>query len=515
MPIRGYMSCALCHIRIPVTGSESYHAPQWIDRFRASEEPPFIPPSLKMICPLTAVGTVYVEGRDPTNACLSGTGRRETDENAVSADDGVESIEIDLMRSNFGAPDPTQGEAQAWGFPFHESCMELLTLVRPGQAVNVQALFDICRSFPVQAGILNYGHDYGGCARYTIYGDQAGEEPVLAQGYGPEYRARDPFATAAPVLETCLGVTRLRKPRAQRCYPMRRADVFSKLPIEVLHLILEHLPSTAIIPLKQSSKIFANIPLQQSFWKTRFQPGNEFEAIFEAWQRDEALRGLWQTLYRLTKAQSTGRDIQNRIRIWNLAGSLWDLLDTAGAADLRGDEAQFDSIRWVVASRALKPADVTFSSGSRDLFRRTLTVPRESVLVHISVVTLHGKRYVSAIRLDWENGGTLLQGDQHGGSSILGYQHASREVLVTPVPVDIAGFHLAQDERGVRGFAVLSRKGKLSAWAGDHEGIPIRRLVLDPITATIRRVRHLKGGFDVSTPPQFPPYVHLLTSLRP
>ena len=54
-----------------------------------------------------------------------------------------------------------------WGFAFHSACWEILCLARDGQEPNIQALFDVCRSFPMQEGIINYGHDYGARAFFT------------------------------------------------------------------------------------------------------------------------------------------------------------------------------------------------------------------------------------------------------------------------------------------------------------------------------------------------------------
>ena len=55
----------------------------------------------------------------------------------------------------------------AWAFPFHESCWQILRLVRPGGEINAQGPFDICLSCPVQANTINYGHDYGRRAMFS------------------------------------------------------------------------------------------------------------------------------------------------------------------------------------------------------------------------------------------------------------------------------------------------------------------------------------------------------------
>ena len=96
------------------------------------------------------------------------------------------------------------------------------------------------------------------------------------------------------------------------------------------------------------------------------------------------------------------------------------------------------------------------------------------------------RSYVSAIRLEGID----------RGSSVVGYPHAASEVFISAAD-GISGFHLAQDERGFRGLAVLSSSGVASEWAGDHGGPPVRRLAFGP-AAVRSSVRHIKCSFDVS-----------------
>lgn len=130
-----------------------------------------------------------------------------------------------------------------------------------------------------------------------------------------------------------------------------------------------------------------------------------------------------------------------------------------------------------------------FSDRSRALYNRTLTVPPKISHAIVSLVEIYRRCYVSGIRIEAAD----------GSYSVVGYQHAANEVLLSVATSGISGFHLAQDERGFRGLAVLSTSGILSNWAGDHHGVPVRRLVFDPVTAAQNSARHLKCGFDVSS----------------
>lgn len=451
---------------------------------------------------------VYSRDRLSTKAYLSGVGRRELLRDAIRPgpipdgqpwpEDGLLSIWV--MRSSLGEPDPHLGEEYAWGFPFHKSCWELVALVHPDNRVDVQALFDVLQSFPIQDGLINFGHDYGGDAYYqrAVGTLHVGKERRLVRGPTLRHQTFNPLEL--PEIRTFLEEERRRNGEpscdvaVHPCHPVTGDDPFSKLPTEVLQYVFEHLPTRYILHLKQSSKVCANMPLSQSFWMTRFLPGREFQAIFEARQRPARLRGRWQSFYRLAKSIRRREPFRNRERVYNLACFMQAILDQVASISLSGDPEMPRPLRWVDAHPPLEHRDASFSEGSRDLWYRNLLVPAGGVRVFVSHVETYGRSYVSGLRFEAAG----------GSCPVLGYRHAASEV---PVAADggISGFHLAQDERGFRALSVLSASGALSEWAGDHSGVPIRTLVFDPITAARCTVEHLKCGFDVSPPPPAPP----------
>lgn len=104
------------------------------------------------------------------------------------------------MRNNFEEPPNPQLQNQlqntpAWAFPFHASCWDILQIVRPVLRVDIQNLFNILRSFPVQSGLLNFGHDYGGEALYQTHAGSvaAGEELLLTHGPTSKNQECDPL----------------------------------------------------------------------------------------------------------------------------------------------------------------------------------------------------------------------------------------------------------------------------------------------------------------------------------
>ena len=105
-------------------------------------------------------------------ARLSGLGCRQQYHDVVQAspladhDPESEPTGIYLMPSSFGAPSlavPSDDAGPSvWGFPFHAACWDILVEACSPEELDIQVLFDLCRSFPLQLGILNWGHDYGG-----------------------------------------------------------------------------------------------------------------------------------------------------------------------------------------------------------------------------------------------------------------------------------------------------------------------------------------------------------------
>lgn len=202
-----------------------------------------------------------------------------------------------------------------------------------------------------------------------------------------------------------------------------------------------------------------------------------------SWFYSTAVKGNWQSLYRHVNSLRQSPAFVNRERIWRLALSLRHILSQVNSTSLRGDDEGLDSLRWIDAYVFLSPADIFFSRGSWAFHHRSLAVSPGISSVSISFVEIYSRRYISAIR--------LVSPD--GKSSTLGYQHPRNEFLVSTDAQGVAGFHLAQDERGIRGVAVLSTSGSLSEWAGDHVGIPVRKLALGSVDASRIRIRLPEG----------------------
>lgn len=473
---------------------------------------------------LTPQTTVYAEG-SPQEARFSGPGvirpdgaffaSKESDSAAVT-----NLVDISLMRTHF--PSTTAGRS-TWGYPFHEACWTILHWVRryygygPPGTVNAQSLFDLCRSFPVQKGMVNWGHDYDGSATYVDEpsGLTPGEESWFRFGwFDPENGSIDPGTETNGALhipwlrqlfeaqpqDVLPDLTEVASQRYTASASVGYYDAFSRLPTEILQLILTHLPTPDVRNLRLACRFYAELQLHGAFWKSRFHPGHEFDFVVEGLTDQSSLAsGRWKAIYSVVKSQCRHPQFVNRRRIWRLATSLAQVLWRATITECAGIPADTPlhsedpilgaDVRWNTACRAPRPLDQHFLYGSRSLYQRAMTVPDRATALSVSTVDVFGRRYVSGLRFQQEDGECLD----------LGYRHADSEVLLFRCErgrPGIAGFCVAQDQRGVRGLCVITDTGALSDWAGRCRGIPKRRLV--PSAGGCDIVKGLLGGFDVS-----------------
>lgn len=251
---------------------------------------------------------------------------------------------------------------------------------------------------------------------------------------------------------------------------------------------------------KLASATFAALPLTNTFWASRFQRGFEFHCIFE-------VHGLqtkdydWERIYFSVKSHL--RDIpsiRNRRRIWKLLLLIDELHSRLISAELQGTisqsffepDAPEDKRSWKVASGILHEPDnrFPFSNGCRSLFTRTIDITFKVTGVFLTFARFNGRQYISGIRFQQNN----------GINSSLGYVVLNEEVeidadgsLLRKDGCDISGFYLAIDSRGVRALSLITNRGRVSRWFGEHDGIPKTRLLLDH-----GGIFSLKAGFDVS-----------------
>jgi hypothetical protein len=443
---------------------------------------------------------------------------------AQSDETTTEPLRLNLSHFTFGsryaAPRELHDSPEANGYPFHAACWRLFLACRPAGALDldIPLLFSVCLSFPIQSGQMNWGHDYGALVNIWSYDYGGVQDEIIPPSPGQEPQlAMFPFQLLenGPDPLNIPQLVRLFVPPAvlvpstatQAVMPLRRTgggeqpDIFTNLPTEILCMILVCLPSMDAARLRLASRTFANVTLPDLFWHSRFSPEREFHHVFEARQYSSRAGG-WRQLFESVKSIQMSPGMVERKRIWHLGLSLHSVLQMLSDVKCEGapirsffepssPPSELRHATWVTASRALRAPQDQYSVGSRSLFERELKLPPpgKTRAIFISTIDLFGRCYISGIRIL----------DLDGKSFSLGYRHQKRETLISQTEVvqhHWVGFSFAQDQRGIRGLALVFQGERMSQWVGEHLNIPRRLLLtrnmgLDPVEA-------LHGGFDVS-----------------
>jgi hypothetical protein len=192
---------------------------------------------------------------------------------------------------------PWLGRVSAQGFAFHAACWRVLEEVWSHH--DVGRLFALCRSFPAQQGVFNWGHYYDGGAgiqnrRFLL---APSEEFWLEPGPATEIQRADPFHVPElqRIYQPCNRQTHYSAlPPLQGNAGNGCRDVFAMLPPEILQRVTLYLATPDVAALKQASPVYAGLPLHDAFWRSRFDPGREFDFVFEARADPSTFRGGWE-----------------------------------------------------------------------------------------------------------------------------------------------------------------------------------------------------------------------------
>ncbi|KAJ0425254.1 hypothetical protein BJY00DRAFT_204588 [Aspergillus carlsbadensis] len=390
-------------------------------------------------------------------------------------------------------------EADSWCFTFHASCWDILLERVPEGRSNVarfstvffQALF--CTSWG-RYRYIRPGHDFGGASQFQ---KPVGNTVRNITDQGFEYLLAQPsrFRDLSEILSSL--------PQAPRCSPERSAkrtklrplsgsDILSRLPIEVLFLILSLLPSVDIQQLRLASRYIASITdpgsLLQSFWCSRYCA--DFEMGFAAptqvvgnqnWR--DAYFALRQVLRDASNALS--ERARNRKRIWKLTGINSALLAqfTPGIC-LRGDlctqstrlghggGAISDSSLGgsMISGQIFEGCDGLLRSGSWRLHDRAIVLPLDDCTIQrirVSTVLFNSQRFISGLQFRLVDTSTQVVTDLS-----LGYiSPDTSHPIEIPLSTRISGLKLAICSRGVPALRILSEGaencGSGAQWVGN------------------------------------------------
>lgn len=487
--------CCLCGVGIWIAddGNEMEH---WLSEFRVVFTQGFNweTPQISGVGCYQRFDSVYVPV--PTNS------QSRYDDPGMSEDTGM--CQITLMEIE---------EELLWGYPFHEACWKLLVRACHPLPVDINLLFACFRSHGITAGHLNWDfHSYTerkGLTAFSLdlcwYDPRKPQQLELvfpeAKRYAQDKRKRAPSLDS----EYHGNIHQL----------SLSTDPLSSLPLEIRDSILCYLPSKDVCSARLASRAFSQlVSFSPSFWFTRFFPRAECGFMFEAMDSSPMLYD-WKVIYLqlrpfgpLALTTIGNNYIRNRKRVWFLATYLSDVLFKLSQAKLHGtamptyyEPETNGQLYKARISRGFQaddlylesklPAYVFFGrgheqpyegkgagalvvdekcplSGCRRLYSRSVKLPRLITGLFVSTIDLAGHKYVSGIR--------FVDDEDH--STSLGYIRPGEETWLEPKGGDdntsgfsLHGFKLAIDDGiGIRAFAMATKVGRVSSWAGDPKG---------------------------------------------
>jgi hypothetical protein len=407
-------------------------------------------------------------------------------------------------------------------FIMHAHCCSLLEHFFHPRPIPLARLVKVCRSCPVQ------GYRF---ERYLSWGlDHSYEREILRRNAFPweepdnyvlhldrSSRPQNPWIipelmTDLQMQELGLDETREKKSRRARVDPWTRtrrnkemrakrysakhavgdivSNIFTKLPPEMLEMVLTYVPTNGVKSLALTSKgLKMVIPsrLGQSFWASRFQAPFEYGFVFEAQTYGHGLD--WKSLYFEMKNSHSPR-LRNRRRIWRLIQSLSELIclqwnSRHGLLPLKMTRSD---LRWKAVRGALQQPpekgqerpEFRFNRGCLQFHSQCTAIPTLLCRIVVSTISIGSATFVTGMRFISRNKLDVCIGYTKGEESSLDI-------------TGIQGFIVAVGSRGIHALQLITSTEKLSQWFGDPNGVPkTRRLVTHmPITA-------LRAGFDVS-----------------
>ena len=390
------------------------------------------------------------------------------------------------------------------GYIFHEACWRLFSALLYPAEVSIERLTMLCRSLPGQGlRYLSWGHHYGGIAQDKQQNRYQWEDPdVMSSREASNEHLWHSDPDQVSELQALLEETSRtpqnglgQSPVTRIASLYRKADCFAPLPPEILGAILCRVSTSDLMNSCLSSRTIATLPLNQSFWSSRFLPKFERDFVYEVRDssfessRESAYRD-WRKLYQETGSSRCAPGLQNRRRIWDVNRSLADLLllmpcsisdNELGPSESPGPSS------WRSATGQLYDGVRNFSTGCRELVQQTVTVPLRLSRIVVSVIDFNGLCHISGLRLLEHN----------GSETCLGYVVKGREVILDTSPdsgevAHLSGFHVAIGARGLGALRIVTTTGHVSPWAGRVDGLP-RTLRL----SGNQELSKVKAGFDV------------------
>lgn len=190
------------------------------------------------------------------------------------------------------------------GFVLHDSCWCLLQKFFEPDNVPIERLLSICESLPlplIKSGVF-WGHNYGGLifnlGRENNY--PWDDDRLMANYYTAQTEAEENPYDIGEMPDLLMLSSKSSKTPPETTPMTGRNDCFAIFPWEILEAIGINLPIPDVLRLVRASISFLPILTSQTFWSSRFDPGNDREFIFEVGGRNRREPRGWIRLYQLT-----------------------------------------------------------------------------------------------------------------------------------------------------------------------------------------------------------------------
>ncbi|CAH0000009.1 unnamed protein product [Clonostachys byssicola] len=404
------------------------------------------------------------------------------------------------------------------GFVFHAHCWCILSMANGPSPIPLRRLFDVCSSLHIVGNTLHWGHDYQGLPGFSV-SDNSGDAPA----HGLDVSRQRDYIVACDPIHDYPAVLFGRYPDVPPAWPARAIsncrrnsdaqDPFSRLPMELILIIAAHVETTDVLKMRLATREFWPLLHDEAFWKTRFGPGSErawlfsvyhdseHSWLFNSFSEPEHQRWLeygawqpedWRSLWRQTRPERLGPDLNNLQRVWELAEAILLILRMRPGptenhsplpekADVGYWLRYHGEIQELVA-RAIQTGDAyRFTRGCRELYCIHSEVSKSMCRLTFYFVDMAGSRYLAGLKMT----------DRSGAERLMGYE-SSTAVEFCPYNLGrtFRGFTAGSNLRGIVGVRV-HWSTHVSEWIGEAvEGGRARKIWVS------RRVRYMEVGFD-------------------
>lgn len=369
------------------------------------------------------------------------------------------------------------------GFVFHDACWELFKIASQPFTPSLGRLYRVCESLPHQisnAG-LNWGHEYGGILQanedgmcsfieYFEWADIADQHRLGVKHNTLQTLNPDSVPFDA-IPQTCFGTRQTKTGN--------HLDGFTRLPVELLQLILLLLPTQEALNLRLVSRAFPDMFSNVAFWASRFEPDSEKGFVFEA-RRHETSKSLDSLirLYFLSERTNLSLAARNRKRLWGILRTVAllvrpstteHLLISDTTQSLPEAKLRLTSLRYPEFPFKDCPAlHESYGTAER------MSIRPGAVTITTSILNNGKWDYITGIKLVGSS----------GESQTAGYMWPQQQMTVQMA--SLHGFRVGMGCFGVRALQAIGPNQTESRWMGRIGLVPCSdRLVLTEPAAVI------------------------------